>query len=96
MNNTTIEVTNNEPKAFGNYRSKWEENNPDKFIKIDEYLKTEPELLIAKCTWSPNCSNKDLIDYVDNSTNNLGGSVELVIENKNGTESGIVVVYNDW
>lgn len=77
------------------FRERWQEENPDKFIKIDKWGGQGYATHYVYCTWSPNCTTKDLVDYADNGTGNFGGRLENVKENEDGTESGTVVVYFD-
>ena len=78
------------------YREEWKEANPDKHIVVERFIANAGHYChAAYCTWSPNCTVEDLVDYVDNSTGNYGGRVEHVQENSDGTESGKVVVYFD-
>lgn len=77
------------------YRDMWQEKNPDKFIRIDEFLGSGYANHQARCTWSPNCTTEDLVNYCDNGTGNYGGRLEHVRTNEDGTESGTVVVYFD-
>jgi hypothetical protein len=82
-------------REFKTFRERWKEENPDKFIRIDKFLGSGYANHQARCTWSPNCTAEDLVDYVDDSTGNFGGRLENVKENEDGTESGTVVVYFD-
>ena len=82
-------------REFKTFRERWQEENPDKSIRIDEFLGSGYACHKARCTWSPNCSKEDLVNYVDDSTGNYGGRLENVKENEDGTESGTVVVYFD-
>lgn len=81
--------------TFKDYRERWQEENPDKSIRIDKWGGQGYGTHSAYCTWSPNCTGEDLVNYVDNSTGNFGGRLEYVKENEDGTKSGKVVVYFD-
>ena len=73
----------------------WREENPDKFIRIDEFLGSSYACHNARCTWSANCTAEDLVNYCDNGTGNYGGRLENVKENEDGTKTGKVVIYFD-
>lgn len=81
---------------FKTFRERWQEENPDKWIKVENFYGNSGYAChSAYCTWSPNCTAEDLVDYVDDSTGNFGGRLEHVKENEDGTKSGTVVVYFD-
>jgi len=78
------------------YRDRWKEENPDKFVKVEEFIGNAGYACHkARCTWSPNCGVQELVNYCDNGTGNYGGRVENVRQNEDGTETGTVVIYFD-
>jgi len=81
---------------YKSFRERWQEANPDKWIKVKNfYGNSGYGCHSADCTWSPNCTAEDLVNYVDDSTGNFGGRLEHVRVNEDGTKTGTVVVYFD-
>lgn len=82
--------------SYGNeFRKEFLEQNPDKYIEINDFVGTGYGTHKYRCTWKGDWTVEQLVNYVDGSTGNYGGRIENKWKTEDGTYKGTVCVYYD-